>query len=78
MAVIAQQMLDLFRDCHNCFLLSLVKIYLNEHYSLLQFFSHIEKSFLKIIKFITQSYLFVAIAFIFILKRIFCLPQKPQ
>ena len=31
---------------------------------------------MKLVKFITQSYLFIAFEFIFILRHIFCLPKK--
>ena len=39
-------------------------------------FDFLLKQFQKLIKFITQSYLFIASEFIFILKQIFCLPKK--
>ena len=41
-------------------------------------FDFLLKNFQKLIKFITQSYLFINSEFIFILKQIFCLPKKVE
>ena len=41
-------------------------------------FDFLLKKFLKLIKFITQSYLFITSEFIFILEQIFCLSKKPR
>ena len=41
-------------------------------------FISFRERFLKLIKFITQSYVFIAFEFIFILKQTFCLPKIPQ
>ena len=68
-------MLDLLKDCCNCFLLSLVKKHLNEHIMYYNF------SFL--IKKVLETYqayyiiLLIAFEFIFILKQIFFLPKRP-
>ena len=69
-------MLDLLKDCCNCFLLSLVKKHLNELIRYYNFSFLIEK--------VLESYqvygpiLFIAFEFIFIIKQIFCLPKRPQ
>ena len=71
-------MLDLLKDCCNCFLLSLVKKHLNKHiiYCIYNLIISYWKKFKKLIKFITI--LFISFEFIFILKQIFCLPKKPR
>ena len=63
-------MLDLLKDCYDCFLLSLVEKHLNEYIIYYNVSFLIEKSFRNLILFITFE-------FIFILKKIFCLPKKP-
>ena len=50
-------MLDLLKDCYNCFLLSLIEKHLNKPNIYYNFQFLIEKSFLEFVKFITQSYL---------------------
>ena len=52
-----------------------VKKHLNQHIIYYNFSFLIQK-FLKLVKFITQSYLFTAFEFIFILRHIFRLPKK--
>ena len=47
-------------------------------YNLLQFFIYYREMFLKLTKFITQPYFFVAFELIFTLRHIFCPPKKPQ
>ena len=59
-------MLDLLKNCCNWFLKSTAIFYF------------LLKHFEKLIKFIKQSYLFITSEFIFILKSIFCLPEKPR
>ena len=58
-------MLDLLKDCYNCFLLSLIEKHLNS-LSLLQFFISYWEKFLKLVKFITQSYLSLLNFFLFL------------
>ena len=69
-------MLDLLKDCCNCFLLSLIKKHLNEHIICCNFSFLIEK--LSETYQVYYTILFIAFEFIFILKQIFCLPKKPQ
>ena len=59
-------MLDLLKDCCNCFLLSLVKKHLNKHiiYCIYNLIISYWKKFKKLIKFITI--LFIAFEFIFL------------
>ena len=59
-------MLDLLKYCCNCFLVSLVKK---------KFSFSIKKTFRNLS---TESHLFMALEFIFILKQIFCLSKKPR
>ena len=59
-----------------CFVLSLVKKPLNEHIIYLQFFIFYWENLLKPIKLITQSCLFVASEFFFILTHIFRLRKN--
>ena len=65
-------MLDLLKDCCNCFLLFLVKKHLNEHIIYHNF------SFLIVLETYQVYYtiLFIVSEFIFILKQIFCLPKS--
>ena len=69
-------MLDLLRDCYNCFLLCLVKKRLNEHIICYNFSVLIEKVSETCQVYYTIS--FITFEFILILKQIFCLPKKPQ
>ena len=55
-------MLDLLKDCCNCFLLSLIKKHLNEHIICYNFSFLIE----KLIKFVIQSYLSLLNSFLFL------------
>ena len=59
-------MLDLLKDCCNCFLLSSVKKHLNEDIIHHNFAFLIEKKFQKLIKFVTQSYLSLLKSFLFL------------
>ena len=61
-------MLDLLKDCYNCFLLSLIEKHLNEHILYYNF------SFLGTYQ-VYYTILLVPFEFVFILKHIFCLPQ---
>ena len=73
-------MLDLRKDCYNCFLLSLINCLLLSftffYFLLLSatIFHFKWENFLKLIKFF-YTILLIAFEFIFILKRVFCLPQ---
>ena len=69
-------MLDLLKDCCNCFLLSLIKKHLNEHMST-TIFHFLLKKVLETYQ-VYYTILFVSFQFIFVLKQIFCLPKKPQ
>ena len=67
-------MLDLLKDCYNCFSFSLVKKHLNEHLIYYNFSFLTEKvleTFLSV-----YTALFIGFEFIFIHKQIFCLPKK--
>ena len=59
-------MLNLLKDCCNCFLLSLVKKHLNEHIIYCNFSFLIGKSFRDFIKFITQLYSLLLNSFLFL------------
>ena len=59
-------MLDLLSDCYNSFLLSLIKKHLNEPIIYHNFLFLIEKKLLKLVRFITQSYLPLLNLFLFL------------
>ena len=59
-------MLDLLNDCYNSFLLSLIKKHLNEPIIYHNFLFLIEKKLLKLVRFITQSYLPLLNLFLFL------------
>ena len=69
-------MLDLLKNCCNCFLLSLVKKHLNEHiiYCIYNLIISYWKKFKKLVKFITQSYSSLLNSFLFL--SIFLSPWK--
>ena len=69
-------MLELLKDCCNCFLLSLVKKHLDELKMYYNFPFLIEKILETYLVYYTI--LFIVFEFIFVLKLIFCLPKKPQ
>ena len=61
-------MLDLLKDCCNCFLLSLVKKHLNEH-----IIYWIYNLILRLVQFLTQSYLSLLNSFLFLSRFSFSL-----
>ena len=63
-------MVDLLKDCYNYFVLSLVTSAI--------FYFLLRKVFETCQVYYTILLLFIAFKFIFILKRICCLPKKPQ
>ena len=67
-------MLDLLKDCCNCFLLSLVKKNLNEHIMYYNFSFLIEKSFRNLSSLLHN--LIYRFWIDFYSKQIFCLPKK--
>ena len=66
-------MVDLLKDCYNCFLLSLIEKHLNEPISYYNFSFFYWEKFLKLIKFITKSYLLLLNLLLF-LSTFFCHP----
>ena len=66
-------MVDLLKDCYNCFLLPLIEKHLNEPIIYYNFSFLLRKAFETYQ--IYYTILLTAFDFFFILKHIFCLPQ---